>query len=275
MRTWPSRRIRFTFQESASLITSRLPFSPATQTGVETGVPSRLKVVMLTTARSRARLSSSRSPLGGKVRRGPASRAGALTPASGCVSSSRLRLPQIRRSWPRPIIPTNGAINFRAPRGRTSHDQRIRVPPGTDSNVSAPSVSIIDERVSDPEAPRPLVRRELDHHRHRPTHRLQLRPESRSQPDRTLRDQLGVNHPRVEARLVALVGDEVEHLLDRPLDHDLALDLGHYSSVPSVPVGSQRVDALRGAERHERSVVNELAHGGLGAEVTPSEDRRK
>src|SRR5579862_4612148 len=40
--------MRFTFHEFAALQTSRLPFSPATHTGVETGVPSRLKVVMLT-----------------------------------------------------------------------------------------------------------------------------------------------------------------------------------------------------------------------------------
>jgi hypothetical protein len=43
-----SRRIRFTFQESASLKTSRLPLSAAHHTGTETGVPLRLKVVMLT-----------------------------------------------------------------------------------------------------------------------------------------------------------------------------------------------------------------------------------
>src|SRR5512132_4534246 len=47
-RTWASRRIRLTFQESASLKTSRLPWSAAHHTGTETGVPSRLKVVMLT-----------------------------------------------------------------------------------------------------------------------------------------------------------------------------------------------------------------------------------
>jgi hypothetical protein len=47
-RTWGSRRIRFTFQESARLNTSRLPLSAAHHTGTETGVPSRLKVVMLT-----------------------------------------------------------------------------------------------------------------------------------------------------------------------------------------------------------------------------------
>ena len=36
-----------------------------------------------------------------------------------------------------------------APRGRTSHDQRIRVPSYTGSNVNAPSVSLIDERVTE------------------------------------------------------------------------------------------------------------------------------
>src|SRR5215211_993758 len=46
-RTWPSRRMRFTFHVSASLSTSSRPPSPATQTGVDTGVPSRLNVVRL------------------------------------------------------------------------------------------------------------------------------------------------------------------------------------------------------------------------------------
>jgi hypothetical protein len=46
--TWASRRIRFTFQESASLKTSSVPLSAAHHTGTETGVPSRLKVVTLT-----------------------------------------------------------------------------------------------------------------------------------------------------------------------------------------------------------------------------------
>jgi hypothetical protein len=49
----------------------------------------------------------------------------------------------------RPIVPTNGVITFIAPRVRTAHDQRIRVSPGIDWNVSAPSASIIEERVSD------------------------------------------------------------------------------------------------------------------------------
>ena len=43
-----SRRIRFTFQESASLNTSSEPLSAAHHTGTETGVPSHVKVVMLT-----------------------------------------------------------------------------------------------------------------------------------------------------------------------------------------------------------------------------------
>src|SRR5512132_4721531 len=47
-RTWGSRRIRLTFQESASLNTSSVPLSAAHHTGTDTGVPSRLKVVMLT-----------------------------------------------------------------------------------------------------------------------------------------------------------------------------------------------------------------------------------
>jgi hypothetical protein len=47
-RTCALRRIRFTFHESASLMTSRVPLSVAHHTGTETGVPSRLKVVMLT-----------------------------------------------------------------------------------------------------------------------------------------------------------------------------------------------------------------------------------
>ena len=55
----------------------------------------------------------------------------------------------MRCSWRRPIRPTTGPISLKTPRGRTSHDQRIRLPLGTDSNVSAPSVSIIDERVTD------------------------------------------------------------------------------------------------------------------------------
>jgi hypothetical protein len=42
------RRIRLIFQESASLKTSNVPLSAAHHTGTETGVPSRLKVVMLT-----------------------------------------------------------------------------------------------------------------------------------------------------------------------------------------------------------------------------------
>jgi len=48
MRTCGSWRIRFTFPEFASLNTSKEPLSPAHHTGVETGVPSRLNVVMLT-----------------------------------------------------------------------------------------------------------------------------------------------------------------------------------------------------------------------------------
>ncbi|MGZ6589715.1 MAG: hypothetical protein ACXVHX_36315, partial [Solirubrobacteraceae bacterium] len=58
-------------------------------------------------------------------------------------------MPQTLRSERRPIAPTIGVINLRTPRGRTSHDQRIRVPPGTVSKVRAPSVSIIDECVND------------------------------------------------------------------------------------------------------------------------------
>jgi hypothetical protein len=64
-------------------------------------------------------------------------------------SSNRLRAPQMPRSCRRPIAPTNGVIALIAPRGRTSHDQRIRVPGGTDSNVRAPSVTIMEERVTD------------------------------------------------------------------------------------------------------------------------------
>jgi hypothetical protein len=48
MRTWASRRILLTFHEPASLKTSSVPLSAAHHTGTETGVPSRLKVVMLT-----------------------------------------------------------------------------------------------------------------------------------------------------------------------------------------------------------------------------------
>jgi hypothetical protein len=57
-RTWASRRIRLTFQESASLKTSSVPLSAAHHTGTETGVPSRLKVVMLTKGSSASALLS-------------------------------------------------------------------------------------------------------------------------------------------------------------------------------------------------------------------------
>ena len=153
-----------------------------------------------------------------------------------------MRLPQILRSCRRPTAPTIGLINLSRPRGRTSHDQRIRVPPAIDSNVSAPSVSIIDEEVKDANAPWALIRRELDRHRHRPAHRPELRPKPRPHPDRALRDQLGTNHPRVVARLVALIGNEVEHNLNRAADDDLAFHPRHLNShslsQPTSPSGS-------------------------------------
>ena len=84
-------------------------------------------------------------------------------------------------------------------------------------------LSAIEEQVAallrrrEPNAPRALIPRELDRHRHRPAHRPELRPKPRPHPDRALRDQLGTNHPRVVAQLVALIGNEVEHTLNRAL----------------------------------------------------------
>jgi hypothetical protein len=45
------------------------------------------------------------------------------------------------------------------------------------------------------------------------------------------RKQLHAGHPRVEPWLVSLVRDEVEHVLDGTLDHDLAVDASHAVSL--------------------------------------------
>src|SRR6266540_3515583 len=47
-----------------------------------------------------------------------------------------------------------------------------------------------------------------------------LRPEAGADADGSLRDLLGPAHPGIEARLVALIGHEAEHLFHRPVDED-------------------------------------------------------
>jgi hypothetical protein len=48
---------------------------------------------------------------------------------------------QIVRSWRRPIRLITGLSSRLAPFGRTTHAQRILVPPGTGSKFSAPTMS--------------------------------------------------------------------------------------------------------------------------------------
>ena len=48
---------------------------------------------------------------------------------------------QIARSWRRPIRLITGVSSRLAPFGRTTHDQRILVPPGTGAKVSVPRMS--------------------------------------------------------------------------------------------------------------------------------------
>jgi len=74
---------------------------------------------------------------------------------------------------------------------------------------------------------RSVVGRDLDHHLDQLTHAGGLRPEARSDTDRPCRELLGPAHPRVVA--VALIGDEVEHLLDPSIDDDLTHDADHSS----------------------------------------------
>jgi hypothetical protein len=50
--------------------------------------------------------------------------------------------------------------------------------------------------------------------------------------DRSTRDLFRAQHARVEARLVTLVGDEVEDFLGRALDRKLALYAWHRSAGP-------------------------------------------
>ena len=48
---------------------------------------------------------------------------------------------QIARSWRRPSRLINGVSSRLAPFGRTTHAQRILVPPGTGSKFSVPAMS--------------------------------------------------------------------------------------------------------------------------------------
>ena len=48
---------------------------------------------------------------------------------------------QIARSWRRPIRLITGVSSRIAPFGRTTHAQRILVPPGTGVKVSVPAMS--------------------------------------------------------------------------------------------------------------------------------------
>jgi hypothetical protein len=48
---------------------------------------------------------------------------------------------QIVRSWRRPSRLISGVSSRVAPFGRTTHAQRILVPPGTGANVSIPAMS--------------------------------------------------------------------------------------------------------------------------------------
>ena len=130
-------------------------------------------------------------------------------------------------SWRRPIIPTIAGITLSIPRGCTSHDHRIRVPSDVGSKVSAPTVSIMDEWVDEARRrgwSKPvnsiiigIVRRPV----------LSSARNRLPRPIGFARGQLGGNHPGVVARLVALVRDESEHFLYRPLDDDLAFDPRH------------------------------------------------
>jgi hypothetical protein len=48
---------------------------------------------------------------------------------------------QIARSWRRPVRLISGVSSLLAPFGRTTHAQRILVPPGTGSKYSVPAMS--------------------------------------------------------------------------------------------------------------------------------------
>src|SRR6266498_3237377 len=103
---------------------------------------------------------------------------------------------------------TIGFISLRMPRGCSSHDHR----------------SHARGRL---EPPGPLVAGELDDHLDGSAHAHGLGAESRAGADRSLRDLFRQAHARVEAWLVALVGDEVEDLFHRPVDDDFTFYADH------------------------------------------------
>jgi hypothetical protein len=98
--------------------------------------------------------------------------------------------------------------------------------------------------------PRSIETGELDGHRHRPPPSLELCAKPRPQADRLIRDQLGNNHPRVVTRLVALVRDEVEHILGRSLNDDLAFHPRHLDLM--LVVARENHPAARVLCRHPR-----------------------
>jgi hypothetical protein len=62
-----------------------------------------------------------------------------------------------------------------------------------------------------------------------------------------------------------LVGEEVEHLLGRTRDHDLAFDLGLLDLLVLVPFCSERFDPLGEDAPATLALVHE--HGALGEQV--------
>ena len=86
----------------------------------------------------------------------------------------------------------------------------------------------------------PLVLRHLDEHVDRPSNGPHYGAEAGADVHRAVGELLRAQHSWVVCRFVALVGDAVEHHLDRSLDDDLTLDARHVVS-PFRMAGGRRV----------------------------------
>ena len=158
-----------------------------------------------------------------------------------------MRLPQIRCSWRRPIRTITGARIFIRPGVSTCQAQRIRVPFGTGSNVSVPEVSIAGprpSRITDRDVkPSSLGRSNCVNSTVISTVRRIIRSSAWNRDPLPIGSGVSSScgrHLPVEAWLVALVGDEVEHLLNRAGNHDLTFDLRHLPTFFSLSISPHR-----------------------------------
>jgi hypothetical protein len=88
-------------------------------------------------------------------------------------------------------------------------------------------------------------------------YRLELDVDARAWADGPIGDLLGARHFPVVARLVVLVRDEVEHLLDWSMDDDLAFYVTHDRCFAlSHQLFRERANDLTDFHPHERRVVS-------------------